>query len=547
MSLKESPHDDVHLTADDAEQQILLRLEQEFQQEQAAHKAAQAEYDKQYEVQKRLLAAYEAAGDNAEGHVGLGETPLLEPPPKFQPTSLARTIDNEYQYYQVVHWQQNCGVCHISIESPNVLSAADPAAPLQDVFPFIAMKVVIPSKDVQDAVNYNRSMLLAIALGTVVLSVAALWVIVRYVIAKPLNHLRYVSDEISRGNTSLRAEINTNDEFEDLAVSFNRMIRHLTEAQDELRDANTSLDGKVDELAQMNMQLYEMNQIKSDFLANMSHELRTPLNSIIGFSDVLKGIDALNPKQKRYAENIQKSGRVLLEMINDILDLAKMEAGKMGVRPSEFRIEAIVSAHCDMIRSLSEEKNIDLDVDTADDLPPLFQDQSKVQQILTNLLSNAIKFTPEGGRIVVSVRKNKAGQLELAVADTGVGIAEEDRETIFEKFRQGLSLQQGDNLTREYSGTGLGLSIIKELCKLLGGEVSLTSVLGQGSRFLVTLPWRAEEISHSDSNLAHKLDDLTKLRRLDPARLSNTSAATSSKSNENGETEVVEIRRSGVS
>jgi signal transduction histidine kinase len=244
----------------------------------------------------------------------------------------------------------------------------------------------------------------------------------------------------------------------------------------------------------------------------MSHELRTPLNSIIGFSEVLQGIDSLTDKQKRYAQNIQKSGRLLLEMINDILDLAKMESGKMEVRPSEFRIGTLVSAQCDLVRSLAEEKNIDVEVSVDGDSPPLYQDQGKVQQILTNLLSNAIKFTPEGGRISVSARRDGQGRLELTVADTGVGIAEEDREIIFEKFRQSKAVFGEDGMTRAYSGTGLGLSIVKELCKLLGGEIAFESQLGKGSTFTVLVPWTRHDVSERDAVLTAKLDDLTRPR-----------------------------------
>jgi signal transduction histidine kinase len=189
----------------------------------------------------------------------------------------------------------------------------------------------------------------------------------------------------------------------------------------------------------------------------------------------------------------------------------------MEIRPSEFHIDAVVSAQCDMMRSLTEEKNIDLNVHMEPNLPTLFQDQSKVHQILTNLLSNAIKFTPEGGRIDVSARNNERGLLELTVADTGVGIAEEDRDIIFEKFRQSVARHSGDNLTREYSGTGLGLSIVRELCKLLGGEVDFTSELGQGSKFFITLPWSIAEHAHArgPGAIAKKLDKLTKPRRAD--------------------------------
>jgi signal transduction histidine kinase len=261
-----------------------------------------------------------------------------------------------------------------------------------------------------------------------------------------------------------------------------------------------------------------MNRPKGEFLANMSHELRTPLNSVIGFSEVLQSLDALNDKQKRYAQNIQKAGRQLLEMINDILDLAKLEAGKMEVRLSEFRLENVIAEQCDLVRDMAEEKNIDVRVEIAHELPLLYQDQTKVQQILTNLLSNAIKFTPEGGRISVGARSDAHGQIEFWVADTGVGIPPSEKDIIFEKFRQGKAVLGRDNLTREYSGTGLGLSIVKELCKLLGGEVSVESELGKGSIFRVVLPWMRTDTAAAGARLAARLDDVARPHRLESLR-----------------------------
>jgi two-component system sensor histidine kinase BarA len=218
--------------------------------------------------------------------------------------------------------------------------------------------------------------------------------------------------------------------------------------------------------------------------------------------------------------NIQKSGRMLLDMINDILDLAKIESGRMEVRLTDFRIDAVLSAQCDMARPLAEKKNIDLDVEIALELPEMHQDQAKVQQILNNLLSNAIKFTPEGGRIVVSASRHPSGDLALVVSDTGVGIAPEDQQVIFEKFRQGATaLTGGDAMTREHSGTGLGLSIVKEMCKLLGGEITLVSELGRGSKFTVRLPWRLADRPRLISPLAEDVDELTKLRPIDAKRL----------------------------
>ena len=432
---------------------------------------------------------------------------------------------DEYQYYQAVRAQASClGACHLAVDpgwdvfNPTGSLLGGTVAPLTEGDLMAVVQVTIPNGPTQDAVSLYWNMLLAVAIITTFLGMIAFYITIRYVIVRPLRHLRGVSDAISHGNIAMRAEIRTGDEFEALGVAFNRMLRHLTTIQDELRGANTKLDGKVDELAQVNMQLYEMNRVKSDFMATMSHELRTPLNSILGFSDVLGSIDSLDEKQKRYVENIQKSGQLLLDMINNILDLAKIESGKMEIQLTDFGLAQLVATQCDMARPLTEKKNIDLEAKIQPNLPPVHQDQGRVHQILNNLLSNAIKFTPEGGRIQVTAARNERRELILKVIDTGVGIAEEDQQTIFEKFRQGgTAMPSGDAITREYSGTGLGLSIVKELCKLLGGEVSVVSALGTGSTFSVCLPWKLEEQPRLDSPLMAGLEEFAK-PRLDSRR-----------------------------
>jgi len=429
---------------------------------------------------------------------------------------------NQYYYYQPVYAQSLCfASCHRPPLGSTGLGGFDPGMgnPLgystaeSDGELMALVQVTIPTGPTQRAINWNRAILLSTAIITVFLAMVASYVIVRYVIVKPLRHLRYVSDAISRGNIALRAEIHTGDEFEELAVAFNRMLRHLVTIQEELRQANATLDLKVDELAQVNMRLYELNSIKSDFLATMSHELRTPLNSILGFGELLASADSLTDKQKRYVQNILSSGRQLLEMINDILDLAKIESGKMELRPTEFAPQALLASQCDMARPLTERKNIDLELCIDAEMPPMYQDQARVQQILNNLLSNAIKFTPEGGRIVVSARRDQQDFFVLQVSDTGVGIAPEDQQIIFEKFRQGrTAIPTGDPMTREHSGTGLGLSIVKELCKLMGGSVSVQSELGKGSTFTVRLPWRLEEQPKLDSPLVEGFEEFTRSR-----------------------------------
>jgi signal transduction histidine kinase len=407
-----------------------------------------------------------------------------------------RTQDNtEYHYYQPIRWTSSCKVCHeyrgVIGEAPPGTTADHPRYAENDLM--AVAKVVMPDAATRKAINVNRAILLATAIMTVFLAMLAAYAIVRTVIVKPLTHLREVSEEVRRGNLQARADVHTADEFEELGVAFNRMLRGLIDSQEELRKTNGALDQKVDELAQANLNLYEMNRLKGDFLATMSHELRTPLNSILGFSDVLGSIQSLDDKQRRYVENIRSSGRMLLEMINDILDLAKIEAGKMEVRPSSFALEPVISAQCDMVRPLAERKRIELSFTVAPGLEAVEQDMAKVQQVLSNLLSNAVKFTPEGGRVDVAAQlaEEPAGEFLIEVADTGVGIAEEEQQAIFEKFRQGRVFQGGDDaMTREFSGTGLGLSIVRELCRLLGGDVTLTSQLGRGSRFTVRLPLR---------------------------------------------------------
>ncbi|WP_315851948.1 sensor histidine kinase [Tautonia rosea] len=375
--------------------------------------------------------------------------------------------------------------------------------------------VKLPMEQTNKAINRNRAILIATALVTAILAMFASWTIVRYIIVRPVKHLREVSDAIAAGRLNIRSRIQTGDEFEELSHAFNRMLHNLVAMQQELRDVNGDLDRKVDELAQANMALYEMNRIKSDFLATMSHELRTPLNSIIGFSEVLSGNEQLSEKQRRYASNIQNSGRMLLAMINDILDLAKIESGKMEVRSDDFSVREVCETLAVQMRPMAERKSIELECRLDEAIPLVRQDQGKLRQIVYNLLSNAIKFTPEGGRVILSA-KAEGRSIVVAVADNGVGIAAEDREVIFEKFRQaGIPGQSADVLIREHQGTGLGLSIVRELARMLGGDVTLDSEPGRGSTFTVIIPQqlpgdRRIEVALSDGTI-----DLSKARRIE--------------------------------
>jgi two-component system, NarL family, sensor histidine kinase BarA len=420
----------------------------------------------------------------------------------------------EFQYIQAVLYKKECIGCHANAHAYREL----PNGKYTEINPgdlACAAVVHLPMDKINRDINQNRAILISVALVTAILAMVASWTIVRYVIVKPLKHLRDVSDAIAAGKLTVRAQIQTGDEFEELSHAFNRMLHNLVAMQQELRAVNHDLDRKVDELAQANLALFEMNRLKSDFLATMSHELRTPLNSIIGFSEVLAGSDQLNERQRRYASNIQSSGKMLLGMINDILDLAKIESGKMEVRTEDFSIRDVCEALASLARPIAERKNIDLECRLDEAIPLMRQDPGKLRQVLYNLLSNAIKFTPEGGK--VSLKAHAEGRfVVISVADTGIGIAEEDRETIFEKFRQAGQPGQGDGvLTREHQGTGLGLSIVRELTKLLGGDVHLESRPGQGSTFTIKIPLQLPGNRKFEVNVSDDRIDLTKARRIE--------------------------------
>lgn len=399
--------------------------------------------------------------------------------------------NDRFRYYQPILMQESCIQCHHHEQAKS------------EVGEVVGMMTLsIPLDEMVGQLEVHRAILMATALVTAFLAMLGSYVIVRYVIVKPVLHLKDVSDEIARGNLELRADIRTGDEFEELSHAFNRMLRHLVTVQEELKSVNIDLDGKVDELAHVNLQLYEMNHLKDEFLATMSHELRTPLNSILGFSDVLAEAGNLEEKQKRYVSNIQISGRQLMALINDILDLAKIESGKIDLQLVEFDLEDFIERMAGTMQPLADKKHIELTWQVSEELGLVFQDRGKLQQILNNLLSNALKFTPEGGRVslIANVSEESETDMEIFVRDTGVGIRLEDQEEIFEKFRQGSTLLgQRDAITREHGGTGLGLSIVKELARLLGGEVLLESEFGKGSTFWVRIPIRHDPVDQFGS------------------------------------------------
>lgn len=273
-------------------------------------------------------------------------------------------------------------------------------------------------------------------------------------------------------------------EYEDVAswLDFIRITR--------LQDLNVLLEKKVEErteeLRSANIALEKANRLKSEFLATMSHELRTPLNAIIGFAEVLKDevVGIVNKEQKEYLGDIHTSGQHLLNMINSILDLSKIEAGKLELKYETFHIREIIREVLNTIAPFSRKKSITIQTSIPKDIHPLTADRVKFKQILFNLLSNSVKFTPDNGRITISANPEKQ-HIRFDVSDTGIGIKPEDMNNLFEPFHQ-LDASHA----RHYEGTGLGLALTKRLVELHGGQIWAKSEYGKGSTFSFLLPVR---------------------------------------------------------
>ncbi|MFO0783171.1 MAG: ATP-binding protein [Phycisphaerales bacterium] len=349
--------------------------------------------------------------------------------------------------------------------------------------------------DLADAAEAQLSFLhWTMLLGAVLVFSAALfffWFILSRQVLRPVRQLGDTAERVGRGEMTARSQLRTGDELEAFATTFNRMLDEGERAQKQLRAMNEALDLKVGELSEANVGLGESNRLKSEFLANVSHELRTPLNSIIGFADLLAEIaredSSADPKRVRYIQNIQRSGRSLLDMINELLDMAKIEAGRMEVSIAPLSVADLAEGLQAILRPLAQQKRIEVELRVPADMPRVETDAGKLQQILYNFLSNAIKFSPEDGVIIVTAQNvHREGQPEavrLSVTDHGPGVPADMQDTIFEKFRQ-----VDASHTRRAGGTGLGLAICRELAELLGCTVGLISEPGRGSTFWVEVP-----------------------------------------------------------
>ncbi|HET9671760.1 MAG TPA: HAMP domain-containing sensor histidine kinase [Actinomycetota bacterium] len=323
-------------------------------------------------------------------------------------------------------------------------------------------------QEIQDLIARNassfassRTLFIGVAAGAIVLALSLGYVLSWSLIA-PIQRINDRLGAIASGNFSGRVQVDNRDELGALGSNVNRM-------NDELRRLYTELEAA--------------SRHKSEFLASMSHELRTPLNAIIGFSQVLREemFGTVNEKQAEYLDDIVSSGNHLLSLINDVLDLSKVEAGQVELDVHPFSLREALERGVVMVRERAAEHGVrvafsgDLGVDVVDG------DERRIKQVIFNLLSNAVKFTPEGGEVDVSAMRVN-GEVRVSVADTGPGVAPQDRERIFEEF------QQSDTGGMQQEGTGLGLALSKRFVELHGGRIWLESELGQGSTFTFALP-----------------------------------------------------------
>jgi two-component system, NtrC family, sensor kinase len=325
---------------------------------------------------------------------------------------------------------------------------------------------------------------LLLAVGTSVLLARRL--------VRPIESIQAGAARIGGGAFDQRIEVRSNDELGALAEEFNLMAARLQESYSSLEhkveERTRELATALRELDEKSRELEAASRHKSEFLANMSHELRTPLNAIIGFSQVLRErlFGEVNEKQAEYLDDILSSANHLLSLINDILDLSKVEAGQVELDVAPFSLEEALESGVVMVRERATNEHVRLVVSPAPDLDVVAGDERRVRQVIFNLLSNAVKFTPAGGEVDVCALRVD-GEARISVSDTGPGIAPEDQQRIFEEF------QQTDTGIEQREGTGLGLALSKRLVELHGGRIWVESEVGKGSTFVFTLPLRSAE------------------------------------------------------
>ena len=366
-----------------------------------------------------------------------------------------------------------------------------------------SMAIRMTAERVYATVGAQRNRTLVLTLFGIPITIIIIHLIVHKFIRRPVENLAEKAHRFAEGDMSVSIDIKTEDEIGVLGKTFNYMIASVSSASRKLEEEINRKTALLDERTQLitlvekaNRKLRELDQLKSTFLANMSHELRTPMNAIIGYTDLLvDGVDGpVNEEQEKSLKRIANNSRYLLQLINDILDISKIESGKVKLEPKELDIKWIVESVIPTFEPLIKEKGLTLSDSIDEDLALVYGDEDAIRQVLMNLLSNAIKFTSKGG-ITITARPSdrgiKPGEspifAEVCVEDTGIGIKEEDLGTIFDKF-----VQVDLTTVRQGEGTGLGLSIARGLVALHKGMMWATSKYKEGTKFHFTIPFKEE-------------------------------------------------------
>ena len=374
---------------------------------------------------------------------------------------------------------------------------------LQDEF--LVIVEVLPKDVVFSNVNSFTNAFLLFTSVAIFMSIFAAFIITR-TITSPLSELVRGTRKLAKKDRSYQLKVTSEDEWGSLAKAFNEMASELQNSYTALEDkvkertrrlqlANERLNALVKELQSANKKTREASQLKSQFIANMSHELRTPLNSIIGFSDVLLDEPSLTEEQRDYLQTILKNSENLLQLINDMLDLSKIEANKMDIVYQKVKLDEMLKRVYKLMTPFAKERNITMVIES-EVQPEIEVDKTKLRQILINLLTNAIKFNKENGIVTSTIAylDDSRESVKISVSDTGIGIAKEDFDVIFDEFRQ-----IDGTATRNFQGTGLGLAITKKYVEMLGGKIWVESDPGKGSKFIFTLPTTHEGESGNDA------------------------------------------------
>jgi len=317
--------------------------------------------------------------------------------------------------------------------------------------------------------------------GTSILLALALGFVISWTLILPVREADAFLSAVSKGEFGATISVPNRDEFGALADHMNRMSGALHQLDKDQREA-------ARQLRALNEQLERASRAKSEFLASMSHELRTPMNAMLGFTELLLDEtygDVPEPLKQPLAD-IRTNGWHLLRLINDVLDLSKIEAGRMELSLVEYLVRDVVGTVQASLRSLAMEKGLEFRIEVPDDIPLAFGDAQRLTQCLLNLAANAIKFTPSGWVVIQVERQDD--QLLYRVADTGIGIPKDQLENVFAEFRQADA-----TIAREFGGTGLGLSLTKKFVELHGGRIWVESEVGKGSTFVFSIPLRVEK------------------------------------------------------